>query len=110
MILDFLFLIIIEMLSTASQRVFRPLVFVVVKEKWKQVKLNYSCKTFLFILQQCGSALLSETGGITESVTMTVAGSNSMAMTGRPKGVYVPSQTSLLPKVQTHIMIGVTGT
>ncbi|XP_027001854.1 myocardin isoform X4 [Tachysurus fulvidraco] len=63
-------------------------------------------------LQQCGSALLPGTEGITESVTMTVAGSNSMAMTGRPKGVYVSSQTSLLPKTAqcltptTHSILG----
>ncbi|XP_058256922.1 myocardin isoform X4 [Hemibagrus wyckioides] len=61
---------------------------------------------------QCGSALLPGTEGITESVTMTVAGSNSMAMTGRPKGVYVSSQTSLLPKTAqcltptTHSILG----
>ncbi|XP_060776493.1 myocardin isoform X2 [Neoarius graeffei] len=63
-------------------------------------------------VQHCGSALLSGTEGITESVNMTVAGSNSMAMTGRPKGVYVPSQTSLLPKTAqcltppTHSILG----
>ncbi|KAM9488470.1 uncharacterized protein Hap1MRO34_005401 isoform 2-T2 [Clarias gariepinus] len=63
-------------------------------------------------VQQCGSALLPATEGITESVTMTVAGSNSMAMTGRPKGVYAPSQMSLLPKTAqsitppTHSILG----
>ncbi|KAK3551248.1 hypothetical protein QTP70_013984 [Hemibagrus guttatus] len=63
-------------------------------------------------VQQCGSALLPGPEGIMESVTMTVAGSNSMAMTGRPKGVYVSSQTSLLPKTAqcltppTHSILG----
>ncbi|XP_026795393.3 myocardin isoform X1 [Pangasianodon hypophthalmus] len=63
-------------------------------------------------VQQCSSAVHPGTEGITESMTMTVAGSNSMAMTGRPKGVYVPSQTSLLPKTAqcltppTHSILG----
>ncbi|MCI4374655.1 hypothetical protein PGIGA_G00008640 [Pangasianodon gigas] len=63
-------------------------------------------------VQQCGSVVHPGTEGITESMTMTVAGSNSMAMTGRPKGVYVPSQTSLLPKTAqcltppTHSILG----
>ncbi|MCJ8728785.1 hypothetical protein PDJAM_G00008670 [Pangasius djambal] len=63
-------------------------------------------------VQQCGSALHPGTEGITESMTMTVTGSNSMAMTGRPKGMYVPSQTSLLPKTTqcltppTHSILG----
>ncbi|XP_047011517.1 myocardin isoform X3 [Ictalurus punctatus] len=70
--------------------------------------INHSPKN----IQQCGSALLPGTEGITDSVTMTVAGSNSMAMTGRPKGVYVPSQMSLLPKTAqcltppTHSILG----
>ncbi|KAF4088300.1 hypothetical protein AMELA_G00081850 [Ameiurus melas] len=70
--------------------------------------INHSPKN----VQQCGSALLPGTEGITEAVTMTVAGSNSMAMTGRPKGVYVPSQMSLLPKTAqclippTHSILG----
>ncbi|TSR75281.1 Myocardin [Bagarius yarrelli] len=49
-------------------------------------------------VQQCGLALLPGTESITESVTMTETGSNSMAMSDRPKGVYMSSQTSLLPK------------
>ncbi|XP_053482088.1 myocardin isoform X2 [Ictalurus furcatus] len=70
--------------------------------------INHSPKN----VQQCGSALLPGTEGITDSVTMTLAGSNSMAMTGRPKGVYVPSQMSLLPKTAqcltppTHSILG----
>ncbi|XP_046703476.1 myocardin isoform X1 [Silurus meridionalis] len=63
-------------------------------------------------VQQCGSALLPGTEGITESATMTVAGSNSMAVTGRPKGLYALPQTSLLPKTAqcltppTHSILG----
>nr|XP_046172433.1 myocardin-like [Oncorhynchus gorbuscha] len=44
-------------------------------------------------------ALLPATEGISQSMSMTVGDSNSMATTGRPKGMYLTSHaTSLLPK------------
>ncbi|XP_062847824.1 myocardin isoform X2 [Trichomycterus rosablanca] len=63
-------------------------------------------------IQQCSSAVFTPSEGINESVTVTTAGSNSTAMTGRPKGMYTPSQTSLLPKTAqpptppTHSILG----
>ncbi|TRY59476.1 hypothetical protein DNTS_017870 [Danionella cerebrum] len=49
-------------------------------------------------LQQCRLALLPATECISQPMPMTVHGSNS-ALTGRPKGMYMPSQTPpLLPK------------
>ncbi|XP_052435343.1 myocardin isoform X2 [Carassius gibelio] len=48
---------------------------------------------------QCRLALLPGTEGISQPMTMTVTGSNSISTTGRPKGMYMPSQTPpLLPK------------
>ncbi|XP_043117785.1 myocardin isoform X2 [Puntigrus tetrazona] len=48
---------------------------------------------------QCRLALLPATEGISQPMTMTVTGSNSISTTGRPKGMYMPSQTPpLLPK------------
>ncbi|XP_072535174.1 uncharacterized protein [Salminus brasiliensis] len=50
-------------------------------------------------VQQCSLALFPAAEGMSQPVTMTVAGSNSIAMTGRPKGMYMSSQTTpLLPK------------
>lgn len=50
-------------------------------------------------VQQCRLALLPATEGISQPMTMTVTGSNSISTTGRPKGMYMPSQTPpLLPK------------
>lgn len=49
-------------------------------------------------VQQCRLALLPATECISQPMTMTVTGSNSIS-TGRPKGMYMPSQTPpLLPK------------
>ncbi|KTG45163.1 hypothetical protein cypCar_00010455 [Cyprinus carpio] len=51
-------------------------------------------------VQQCKLALLPATEGISQPMTMTVMGSNSISTTGRSKGMYMPSQTPpLLPKV-----------
>ncbi|XP_067305806.1 myocardin isoform X2 [Pseudorasbora parva] len=48
---------------------------------------------------QCRLALLPATECISQPMTMTVTGSNSISTTGRPKGMYMPSQTPpLLPK------------
>ncbi|XP_062321753.1 myocardin isoform X1 [Osmerus eperlanus] len=48
---------------------------------------------------QPGLALLPATEGTSQPMSMTVADSNSMATTGRPKGMYLTSQnTPLLPK------------
>ncbi|XP_067249469.1 myocardin isoform X2 [Chanodichthys erythropterus] len=48
---------------------------------------------------QCRLALLPATECISQPMTMTVMGSNSISTTGRPKGMYMPSQTPpLLPK------------
>ncbi|XP_042596589.1 myocardin-like isoform X2 [Cyprinus carpio] len=48
---------------------------------------------------QCKLALLPATEGISQPMTMTVMGSNSISTTGRSKGMYMPSQTPpLLPK------------
>ncbi|XP_059363577.1 myocardin-like isoform X2 [Carassius carassius] len=48
---------------------------------------------------QCRLALLPATECISQPMTMTVMGSNSISTTGRSKGLYVPSQTPpLLPK------------
>ncbi|XP_016086043.1 myocardin-like isoform X3 [Sinocyclocheilus grahami] len=48
---------------------------------------------------QCRLALLPATEGISQPMTMTVTGSNSISTTGRPKGMCMPSQTPpLLPK------------
>ncbi|XP_017570089.1 myocardin isoform X1 [Pygocentrus nattereri] len=50
-------------------------------------------------VQQCSLALFPAAEGVGQPVAVTVAGSNSIAMTGRPKGVYMSSQTTpLLPK------------
>ncbi|XP_059423558.1 myocardin-like isoform X2 [Carassius carassius] len=50
---------------------------------------------------QCRLALLPGTEGISQPMTMTVTGSNSISTTGRPKGMYMPSQTpALLPKIR----------
>ncbi|XP_042596590.1 myocardin-like isoform X3 [Cyprinus carpio] len=50
-------------------------------------------------VQQCKLALLPATEGISQPMTMTVMGSNSISTTGRSKGMYMPSQTPpLLPK------------
>ncbi|XP_067249468.1 myocardin isoform X1 [Chanodichthys erythropterus] len=50
-------------------------------------------------VQQCRLALLPATECISQPMTMTVMGSNSISTTGRPKGMYMPSQTPpLLPK------------
>ncbi|XP_051722512.1 myocardin isoform X1 [Ctenopharyngodon idella] len=50
-------------------------------------------------VQQCRLALLPATECISQPMTMTVTGSNSISTTGRPKGMYMPSQTPpLLPK------------
>ncbi|XP_052002371.1 myocardin-like [Xyrauchen texanus] len=44
-------------------------------------------------------ALLPATECISQPMTMPVTGSNTISMTGRPKGMYIPSQTPpLLPK------------
>ncbi|XP_059423559.1 myocardin-like isoform X3 [Carassius carassius] len=52
-------------------------------------------------VQQCRLALLPGTEGISQPMTMTVTGSNSISTTGRPKGMYMPSQTpALLPKIR----------
>ncbi|XDV40027.1 hypothetical protein PO909_009190 [Leuciscus waleckii] len=48
---------------------------------------------------QCRLALLPATECISQPMTMTVTGSNSISTTGRHKGMYMPSQTPpLLPK------------
>ncbi|XP_073703373.1 uncharacterized protein [Garra rufa] len=50
-------------------------------------------------VQQCRLALLPATECISQPMTMTVTGSNSISTPGRPKGMYMPSQTPpLLPK------------
>jgi len=70
--------------------------------KW----LEGSCSDFhhyQFFSKQCRLALLPATECISQPMTMTVTGSNSMSTTGRPKGMYMPSQTPpLLPKVRIH--------
>ncbi|XP_052473559.1 myocardin-like isoform X2 [Carassius gibelio] len=48
---------------------------------------------------QCRLALIPATECMSQPMTMTVMGSNSISTTGRSKGLYVPSQTPpLLPK------------
>ncbi|XP_057196214.1 myocardin isoform X2 [Triplophysa rosa] len=48
---------------------------------------------------QCRLALLPATECISQPMTMTVTGSNPISITGRPKGMHMPSQTPpLLPK------------
>ncbi|XP_028836950.1 myocardin [Denticeps clupeoides] len=52
---------------------------------------------------QSSLALLPATESISQPVTMTVAESNSMATTGRSKGMYMTTQTTpLLPKTAQH--------
>ncbi|XP_031432174.1 myocardin isoform X3 [Clupea harengus] len=51
---------------------------------------------------QCSLALLPATESINQPMTMTVGETNSMATTGRSKGMYMTSQTTpLLPKTAT---------
>ncbi|KAI4895518.1 hypothetical protein NFI96_028701, partial [Prochilodus magdalenae] len=50
-------------------------------------------------VQQCSVALFPAAESVGQPVAVTVTGSNSIAMTGRPKGVYMSSPTTpLLPK------------
>ncbi|XP_076826995.1 myocardin isoform X4 [Brachyhypopomus gauderio] len=56
---------------------------------------------------QSSLALLPATEGLSQSVTMTVVGSSSMATTGKGKGMYISSQTTpVLPKVAHSILGG----
>lgn len=60
----------------------------------------------LIFSKQCRLALLPATECISQPMTMTVTGSNSISTTGRPKGMHMPSQTPpLLPKVCIHTEI-----
>ncbi len=71
-------------------------------KSWKMVVSNFHHHQLIFS-KQCSLALLPATEGISQPMTMTVMGSNSISTTGRPKGMYIPSQTPpLLPKVHTH--------
>ncbi|XP_076137418.1 uncharacterized protein LOC143119684 [Alosa pseudoharengus] len=52
---------------------------------------------------QCSLALLPATESINQPMTMTVGETNSMATTGRSKGIYMTSQTTpLLPKTASQ--------
>ncbi|XP_062395773.1 myocardin [Sardina pilchardus] len=54
---------------------------------------------------QCSLALLPATESINQPMTMTVGETNSMATTGRSKGIYMTSQTTpLLPKTASQLV------
>ncbi|XP_073667730.1 LOW QUALITY PROTEIN: myocardin [Paramisgurnus dabryanus] len=62
-------------------------------------------------VQQCRLALLPATECISQPMTMSVTGSNSISTTGKPKGMYMPSQTPPLLTAQplappSHSILG----